>query len=590
MRPSERHCGLCLLALAICLSVTALVAPPSHALIGYDFEGPLFSEPPQPVLDHCVVEQDGVYHLFYLRGNPAVNIGHAISPDFVHWDLQPPVLTPGTWDSRLWAPCLIPVQNQWLMYYTGVNVQNAQQSGVAFSASLFDWFKWPAPIYHPDPVWAEWTENGFAHGRDPHVIEYDGRYYMFVTAKTNTNRGAIARAVSDDLINWEDIGPLYVHDNWHVLESVFIMQRPNGKWHLFFTEEAVNGTSHMYSDALMSGWNIANRRVIDGGHAPQITDSHLGEMFSRHAVYNDQHGNLTHVIRFTKLNWINDLASVPRPLPLAGTWTFVPLTGDAFYYQPTYGHNAYVRGENYPQTFEGDCWLNTYEYYTGPMGYGVPGQYWGDSKTGIIRSSTFTVQGNSMHFLIGGGDFPSQCYVALVDAQTSEVLFTETGKNSNEMERRYWSIRPYIGRSVYIEIADMTSAPFGHICVDDIVESPDVILTGLGGSGRSKHTPGTNGEAAEQPSRLFANTPNPFNPSTFIAFELGREAHARIEVFDARGARIRTLVDGRRPLGTHRASWDGTGAENRPLASGVYFYRLIVDGRAVETRKMVLLK
>ena len=592
MRPTERHRGLYISVLVAALAVTAF-AVPGHAFVRYDFEGALYSEPPQPILDHCVVEQDGLYHLFYLRGNPAVNIGHATTEDFIHWETQPPILAPGVWDSRLWAPYLIPAQNYWIMYYTGVNPVGSQQSGLAVSNDLFNWSKWPNPIYHPDPVWAEWIANGFAHGRDPHVIEYNGRYYMFVTAKTFTNKGAIARAVSDDLVNWEDIGPLYVHDSWHVLESVFLMQRPNGKWHMFFTEETVNGTSHMYSDSLMSGWSMVNRRIVDGGHAPQITATPQGEIFSRHAVYNDQHGTQQYVIRFTKMQWIGDLASVPKLLVLQGPWNFVPQTGDAFYYQPTYGHNAYVRNENYAKTWVGDFWINTYEYYTGPLAYGLPGQYFGDAKTGIIRSQVFTIQGNSMNFLIGGGNYPSQVYVSLVDAQTDEVLLTETGRNSNEMDRRYWSLIPYIGRSVYLEIADMATGSFGHICVDDIIESPDVVLTGVGGSGRSKKIPntaGTTSGAQERPTRLFPNTPNPFNPSTSIGFEMGHEGHALLEVFDARGAHIRTLLDGKQPVGVRRVAWDGTDDERRALASGVYFYRLTVDGRAVETRKMVLLK
>jgi hypothetical protein len=416
---------------------------------------------------------------------------------------------------------------------------------------------------------------------------------MFVTAKTNTNRGAVASAVSDNLIDWEDIGPLYVHDSWHVLESVFIMQRPNGKWHMFFTEETVNGTSHMYSDSLMSGWNLAMRRIIDGGHAPQITDTQLGQMFSRHAIYNDKHGTQRYVVRFTPMTWIGDLASVPKPLELQAQWTFMPQTGDAFYYQPTYAHNGFVRDENYAKTWIGEGWLNTYEFYTGPMGYGAPGLSLGDARTGVVRSATFTIQGNSMNFLIGGGNFPTECYVALKDANTNEVLYTETGRNSNEMDRRYWSLIPYVGRSVYIEMADLATGPFGHLCVDDIIESTDVVLTGVGGSGRSKKVPGTTGNSGrvdEGPTRLFPNTPNPFNPSTTIAFELGREAHARLDVYDARGALVRTLVDGKQPAGVRRVSWDGSDADNQALASGVYFYRLTVDGRTIATRKMVLLK
>jgi hypothetical protein len=597
MRATERHPLRFLSALAALAIIVGIVGVlPADAMVRYDFEGPFFSVAPQPVLDHCVVEQDGIYHLFYLRGNPAVNIGHATTTDFVHWTTESPVLTLGTWDNKaMWAPYLFPLDGGgWAMYYTGVNLFNAQQSGIAWSTGLFDWVKWPQPVYHPDPIWAEWVENGFAHGRDPHVVEYNDRYYMFVTAKTNTNKGAVACAVSDNLVDWEDIGPIYVHNSWHVLESVFILQRPNGKWHMFFTEETVNGTSHMFSDSLLTGWDIATRRVIDGGHAPQLTDTHLGQMFSRHAVYNDQHGTTRYVLRFTPTIWLNDVCVVPKPLQLAGQWIFVPETGDGFYYQPTWGNNALVRNEIYTPTFVGDGWLNTYEYYTGPLGYGLPGQAFGDTRTGIIRSQPFTVEGNSMSFLIGGGAYPNECYVALVDAQTTEVLYTETGLNSNEMTRRYWTLTPHIGRSVYIEIADMSTAPFGHICVDDIIESGDVILPGNGGTGRSKKTPqapATVPAPDDGPrTRLLPNSPNPFNPSTTIAYELAHDARARIDVFDARGAHVRTLIDETARAGRHRVSWNGIDGRGVAVASGIYFYRLSIDGRVFETRKMALLK
>ena len=177
------------------------------------------------------------------------SIGHAITTDFVHWDRQTPVLSPGTWDDKaLWAPFLLKVNNTWHMFFTGVNQAISQQSGVAFSGDLYDWFKLSWPIYRPSSSWAEWTETGFAHGRDPHVIQYNGKYYMYVTAKTFTNEGAVGLAESSDLINWTDIGPAYVHNTWHVLESVHVKEH-GGKWHMLFTEEAVNGTSHITSSA-----------------------------------------------------------------------------------------------------------------------------------------------------------------------------------------------------------------------------------------------------------------------------------------------------------------------------------------------------
>lgn len=89
--------------------------------------------------------------------------------------------------------------------------------------------------------------------------------------------------------------------------------------------------------------------------------------------------------------------------------------------------------------------------------------------------------------------------------------------------------------------------------------------------------------------RSLENSPNPFNPSTAIRFELTREAPAVLSVFDAAGARIVTLHDGKLPAGAHSVRWNGTDARGNGVASGVYFCRLEAGGD-VFTRKLVLLK
>lgn len=575
-----------LLTVVACLAL--LVAPAARALTQFDFEQPYFREEGQSVLDHCVVEQDGLYHLFYLRGNPAVNIGHATTNDFTHWELKPPVLAPGSWDALLWAPYLFRASNTWFMYYTGVNAAAAQQTGLGLSSDLSQWFKLPAPVYHPDPSWAVWSETAFSHGRDPHVIEVGGVYYLFVTAQHQWYKGAVACATSTDLVNWADAGYIYLHNNWHMLESVFILQR-NGLFHMFFTEEGVYGTSHMSSPTLYGGWDINQRIYLDNGHAPQITDTPSGPIFSRHSVYNDNHGDYKYVLKFSPLVWAGDIPTAPKPFPLAGTWMMV--SGDAFYYQPTFLNNAYARNEIYPSTFVGDGWINTMELYTGPIGFGGPGQVQGDVRMGVIRSPVFTVEGNSMSLLVGGGDFPDVCYAALVDANTGERLFSETGRNSNEMDRRYWDVSSMIGRSVQIEIGDLSDAYFGHICVDDIIESGvRLTLSGEGGKGGGKKSRGVATPDAPARTRLLANAPNPFNPATTIRFDLAAPGRARVDVYDAAGALVRTLIDETRAGGSHAIEWDGTDRAGRGVASGVYFARLRVDGVLVDTHKLMLLK
>lgn len=581
--------------LLVLIMITCGVVPPALALVHFDFEQKYFSESGQNVLDHYMFQKDGVFHLYYLRGNPAVNIGHATSTDLVHWTLEPPILQPGpagSFDEKaLWAPHLFHSGSTWFLYYTGVNKAGSQQTGVALSTDLEYWYQVPWPVYHPDPAWAEWSPDYFTHGRDPHVFAYGGKYYMLLTAKTNTNRGAVACAESEDLFNWTDIGPLYVHDTWHVMESVFLMER-GGQFHMFFTEEQVFGTSHMASDSLFSGWDITNRRLIDVGHAAQVNMTEGGEeIFSRHSVYNDQHGLLRYVVRFDTLGWVNNIPSPIKPWALDADWDVV--TGNAFPFQPTFGNNPYVRGDSVAATYEGDCWIGTYEAYSGPMGFGFPGGSQGDGRTGIMRSRTFSLTGNSISVLVGGGNFPDECYVALVDATTSAALFKETGRNTDEMDRRYWDTRPFAGRSVYIEIADLSTAAFGHINVDDILESyavvgPPLGEGGTGGTKRRRFAP----LAQPLPASpvLKQNRPNPFNPATLIPYEAPRAGVARIDIYDAEGKLVRRLVDGEVSAGAHTISWDGTNYRGHRVTSGVYFYRYVFDGDVVRTRKMTIVK
>jgi hypothetical protein len=88
---------------------------------------------------------------------------------------------------------------------------------------------------------------------------------------------------------------------------------------------------------------------------------------------------------------------------------------------------------------------------------------------------------------------------------------------------------------------------------------------------------------------LSPNHPNPFNPSTTIRYELATAGPVRLTVYDAAGRRVRGLVNTSEAAGPHDVVFDGVDDAGRPLASGVYFYRLDAAG-TIQTRKMVLLK
>jgi hypothetical protein len=88
---------------------------------------------------------------------------------------------------------------------------------------------------------------------------------------------------------------------------------------------------------------------------------------------------------------------------------------------------------------------------------------------------------------------------------------------------------------------------------------------------------------------LHQNVPNPFNPTTRIAFELPRRGEAEVVVYDLAGREVRTLFKGELPAGPHTVVWDGRTNDGSMAASGTYWYQLrTVDGHT--SRSMVLLK
>ena len=73
-----------------------------------------------------------------------------------------------------------------------------------------------------------------------------------------------------------------------------------------------------------------------------------------------------------------------------------------------------------------------------------------------------------------------------------------------------------------------------------------------------------------RPRRTLTVTPNPANPGTVIGYDLPRASQVVLRMIDVRGRVVRTLVDGWRPAGAHRAFWDGRDNAGRAAASGVY--------------------
>jgi len=89
--------------------------------------------------------------------------------------------------------------------------------------------------------------------------------------------------------------------------------------------------------------------------------------------------------------------------------------------------------------------------------------------------------------------------------------------------------------------------------------------------------------------QLFANYPNPFNPSTTIQYELPSATQIKLTVFDPLGREVRTLVDSHKNAGENHVVWDGRDASGNDVASGTYIYQLITESTSI-ARKMLLVR
>lgn len=89
---------------------------------------------------------------------------------------------------------------------------------------------------------------------------------------------------------------------------------------------------------------------------------------------------------------------------------------------------------------------------------------------------------------------------------------------------------------------------------------------------------------------LAQNYPNPFNPTTTITYRLPEDSRIRLTVFNILGQKVKTLFEGSMKAGTHTTTWDALNDFGHQVPSGIYVYRLEVEDRWQQTRKMVLLK
>lgn len=89
--------------------------------------------------------------------------------------------------------------------------------------------------------------------------------------------------------------------------------------------------------------------------------------------------------------------------------------------------------------------------------------------------------------------------------------------------------------------------------------------------------------------KLMQNYPNPFNPKTTIQFDIPEAGKARVDIFNLKGQLVNALIHTYLDVGRHQITWDGRTAAGINSGSGIYIYRVLLNGIQY-SKKMVLLK
>jgi hypothetical protein len=146
----------------------------------------------------------------------------------------------------------------------------------------------------------------------------------------------------------------------------------------------------------------------------------------------------------------------------------------------------------------------------------------------------------------------------------------------------------------------LVTAPHDQSGAPAVDDGPSFSVTGSCGGGSSPIAGIASdrisiGSAVPEVYGLQQNYPNPFNPSTQISFAMPEPGTVKLQIYNIAGQLIQTLVQGAMPAGRHSLIWNGRDQPGVMVASGIYFYQLVVQGRTgetvfVETRKMNLIK
>ena len=182
----------------------------------------------------------------------------------------------------------------------------------------------------------------------------------------------------------------------------------------------------------------------------------------------------------------------------------------------------------------------------------------GDSLTGMLTSSEFTIDFDTIEFLIGGGNHNGRtCVNLIVDGK---AVLSATGKADNQMSLNTWDVRPLAGKKAKIQVVDDHTAGWGNIGIDHIVFKKRLaraVTTPLGALGS---------QARNGPSPAATSSDPPASEPVKLNREIRSAAQDIVRAWQHEREQIASQIVRKSRLAP--AMLDGTGEDDRILIRG----------------------
>ncbi len=170
-------------------------------------------------------------------------------------------------------------------------------------------------------------------------------------------------------------------------------------------------------------------------------------------------------------------------------------------------------------------------------------------------------------------------FVAKMDVYGSWLWVTQAGGISDDVGK---SITIDDAGNIYVTGYFWDTATFGSYILTSSGDS-DIFVAKL------NSTLSVENEIIPTEIRL-SNYPNPFNPATKIHYAIKEKSNVRIDVCNIKGQMVKSIINGQQDAGDYSVIWNGKDDNGNKVSSGIYFYKLNVNGEEKAVSKCVLLK